>query len=75
MTEEHTTSRKAVALRIAQETVDRCVSAALRAYEDAKVSGLCDEGALEVAIGAIRSVDAEAVVDAHLEEGETPRAV
>lgn len=34
-----------------------CLDAAVSAYEDASLSGLCHEGAWEVAVGAIRSVD------------------
>jgi hypothetical protein len=33
-----------------------CVEAAIAAYEDASVSGLCAEGAFEAAISAIRSL-------------------
>ncbi|MCC7270840.1 MAG: hypothetical protein IT468_08960, partial [Rhodocyclaceae bacterium] len=47
------------------ETVRRaCVEAALAAYEDAQVRGLCREGAWEVAIEAVRSLDIAAVVAA-----------
>lgn len=47
------------------ETVRRaCVEAALAAYEDAQVRGLCREGAQEVAIEAVRSLDIAAVVAA-----------
>jgi hypothetical protein len=34
-----------------------CLTAALEAYEDASVRGLCPDGAWEAAIGAIRTVD------------------
>ena len=34
-----------------------CIAAALAAYEDASMRGLCREGAWEAAIGAIRTVD------------------
>ena len=33
---------------LARSTVESCVAAAQQAYEDAKISGLCDEGAWEV---------------------------
>lgn len=40
------------------ETVRRaCVEAALAAYEDAGISGLCAEGRWEAAVGAIQSLD------------------
>ena len=34
-----------------------CIEAALAAYEDAGISGLCAEGRWEAAVGAIQSVD------------------
>jgi hypothetical protein len=36
-----------------------CVQAAQQSYERAAADGLCDEGALEVALDAIRSLDLE----------------
>jgi hypothetical protein len=38
-----------------------CVEAALAAYEDAGVSGLCAEGRWEAAVGAIQSLDLKRV--------------
>ena len=40
-----------------------CLNAALEAYEDASIRGVCGEGAWECAIGAIRSLDIGAVVE------------
>jgi hypothetical protein len=34
-----------------------CIQAALDAYEDAGISGLCAEGRWEAAIGAMQSLD------------------
>lgn len=34
-----------------------CIEAALAAYEDAGISGLCAEGRWEAAVGAIQSLD------------------
>ncbi len=51
---------------LARSTVESCVAAAQQAYEDAKISGLCDEGAWEVAIGAIRSVNVDRIVEMHV---------
>ncbi len=45
------------ALRMAQAVRDACVRAALDGYEQARMDGLCDEGALEVAMDAVRSLD------------------
>lgn len=38
-----------------------CIEAALAAYEDAGISGLCAEGRWEAAVGAIQSLDLERV--------------
>lgn len=47
------------------ETVRRaCLDAALEAYEDATLSGLCADGALEAALGAIRTLDVAALARA-----------
>ena len=39
-----------------------CLRAALAAYEDAGIQGLCAEGRWECAIGAIQSLDLEALI-------------
>jgi len=46
---------------------EACVTAALKGYEDAGLSGLCHEGRWECAISAIRVADLGTVVAA-LEE-------
>lgn len=38
-----------------------CIEAALAAYEDAGMSGLCAEGRWEAAVGAIQSLDLKQV--------------
>lgn len=45
------------AREIAEEVRSACVEAALRAYEDAGISGLCAEGRWELAIDAVRHLD------------------
>jgi len=50
--------------RIAEAVRRACIDAALEAYEDAQVRGLCREGAWEVAIEAVRSLDVAAVIAA-----------
>ena len=50
-------------LAIAAGVRDACIEAALAGYEDAAISGLCGEGALEVAISAIRRLDLNATVE------------
>jgi hypothetical protein len=42
---------------IAQAMRDACVEAALQAYDDAGIRGLCAEGRWEVALDAIKMVD------------------
>jgi hypothetical protein len=45
--------------RIAEAVRAACLQAAQQGYERAAADGLCDEGALEVALDAIRSLDIE----------------
>ena len=35
----------------------RCIETVLQAYEDAGIQGLCEEGRVEAAIDALRTVD------------------
>jgi hypothetical protein len=49
------------------ETVRQaCLAAALIAYEQARTDGLCDEGALEFALDAIRRLDTSKILAAHV---------
>jgi hypothetical protein len=48
--------------RLAEAVRAACARAALDAYERAAADGLCDEGALEVAIDAIRVLDIDAIL-------------
>ncbi|OGI52748.1 MAG: acetyltransferase [Candidatus Muproteobacteria bacterium RIFCSPLOWO2_01_FULL_60_18] len=50
--------------RLAEAVRDACRKAAQEAYENAGVSGLCEEGRWECAVSALRSLDLEAVIDA-----------
>ncbi len=43
--------------RIAEVVRQACLKAASDAYEQTGISGLCDKGRWEVAIGAIRQLD------------------
>ncbi|MFW5943198.1 MAG: hypothetical protein ACOCXI_15445, partial [Chloroflexota bacterium] len=49
-------------VKLAQAVRDACARAALAAYEGAAMDGLCHEGAWEVAVGAIRSLDVARIV-------------
>jgi hypothetical protein len=48
--------------RIAEAVREACLQAAQQAYERAAADSLCDEGALEVALDAIRSLDVESLL-------------
>jgi len=67
------------ARRLTEEVRNACVEAAIDGYEQAALSGLCGEGALEAAIGAIRMAGLDALAErasrAHSMTGaETPAA-
>lgn len=47
---------------------ERCLEAARCGYEEASLSGLCEEGRIEAALDAIRSLDVTKVINEH--EGE-----
>jgi hypothetical protein len=49
-------------LKIARAVQKACIEAASKTFEDASISGLCDEGALEAAIGAIEMLDIDALL-------------
>lgn len=52
------------AMALAERVREACIQAALDGYEDASISGLCAEGALEVAISTIRRLDLKALLEA-----------
>lgn len=47
---------------LAERVRQGCLAAAREAYQDARVSGLCEEGAIEAALGAIEMVDVETLL-------------
>lgn len=49
--------------RLAQKVREACLEAALRAYEEAGISGLCHEGRWEIAIDAMRNLDLAMLID------------
>ena len=51
-------------LELAETVRVACLRAALQAYEDAGISGLCGEGRWEMAVQAVRCLDLRPVVDA-----------
>lgn len=48
--------------QLAEAVRAACLKAAQQGYEQAAISGLCDEGALEVALDAIRLLDIQQLV-------------
>jgi len=48
--------------RIVETVRAACVQAAQQGYERAAADGLCDEGVLEVALDAIRSLDLDSIL-------------
>ena len=48
---------------IALTVRDACVQAALDGYEQAQIAGLCQEGAWEYAVDAIRMLDLKAILE------------
>jgi hypothetical protein len=54
--------------RLAEAVREACLNAARQAYENAGISGLCEEGRWECAVAAIRSLDLQAVIDAMLDD-------
>jgi len=54
---------KTDAQNVAEQVRAALVGAALTAYEDAAIRGLCCEGAWEVAVDAMRSLDLSRVLD------------
>lgn len=50
------------ALRLAEAVRAACIRAMREAHRDAAISGLCSEGALEAAIGAVQQLDLSALI-------------
>ena len=57
--------------RLAEAVREACLRAALAAFEDASVSGLCCDGAWECAVGAVETLDLEAVLRSAAERRDT----
>ena len=49
--------------RLAEAVRDACGKAAQEAYENAGISGLCEQGRWECAISAIRALDLNTVIN------------
>jgi hypothetical protein len=55
--------------RIAEAVKAACAQAGLEAFEHAAISGLCFEGSLECAVGAIQAVNVGEIIR-ELDDGE-----
>lgn len=51
-------------IEMARAVQQACLEAAIRAFEDAGIGGLCEAGRWECALQAIRGVDLEGIVRA-----------
>jgi len=60
-------------VELAEAVRSACVQAALDGYEQAQIAGLCQEGAWECAVDAIRMLDLKTVLQAMTEEQPPPR--
>lgn len=54
--------KKSVEIEIAEKVQKASIKAAREGFREASMSGLCSEGAIEAAIGAIQSLDLEQVI-------------
>ena len=63
MTTETSSPEQAGARQIAEAVQNACIEEALRSYEDARLRGLCAEGAWEAAVGAMQSFDFHDLAD------------
>lgn len=49
--------------RVAEEVRSACIEAMKEGFQDASMSGLCTEGAVEAAIGAVQSLNLEKIIE------------
>ena len=47
---------------LARKIRQACIEAAREGFKDASMSGLCAEGAMEAAIGAMQSLDLDSII-------------
>ena len=59
-----------VHMQMAEAVRQACIAAALQAYDDAGVSGLCDEGRWEYAVDAMRGLPLRQLIEALLRAAE-----
>lgn len=49
-------------IKLAENIRKACIEAAREGFRDASMSGLCAEGAMEAAVGAIQSLDVKSLI-------------
>ena len=49
-------------LKLAKKVKKACIQAAKEGFQDASMSGLCNEGAMEAAVSAIQRLDLKTIV-------------
>lgn len=50
--------------KIAEKIKKACIQAAKEGFQDASMSGLCSEGAMEAAVSAIQKLDIQKILNA-----------
>src|SRR5262245_49882420 len=70
---ERRTDRMDVHMQMAEAVRQACIAAALQAYDDAGVSGLCHEGRWEYAVEAMRGLPLRPLIEALLRRGRGRR--
>ena len=60
---ENEAARKREQQRIAQAVRAACLQAAIEAYEYAQIKGLCQEGAWDLAVDAVKTLDLDKVLE------------
>ncbi len=68
MTRKADADTKALAQQLGESVRQTVIDAALDAYEQASISGLCHEGAWEAAVGAMRRVALDALAPSGLHQ-------
>jgi hypothetical protein len=59
--------------QLAEAIRQACLYSAIEAYEEARMDGLCHEGAWEMALSALQRLDLEAVLQQHALTSESGR--
>jgi hypothetical protein len=58
---------------VARKAIERCREAMIQAYESAGLSGLCEEGRFELALDALKNLDALDIAGSALKSSENEK--